>query len=570
MSGSNEGPEAAKSRLKKQVDDLPPLTWVAIRPLLAYARPHWPALFSMLLFMAGGAAAALPIPLLSAGIIDKAIPSSDRGLLFALAGAILGLTLVTTLAGFFRVLFRVSFRQALSLALREEVFRHALSLPASFFDSEDTGYLMSRVAWDVYQVEGLTLKLVSYVLDGVKLAGGLALLFYLHWKLAGVALAVTPLFLLNILVFRRRVRRVSHDHMEAWGGHFRQLQELFSGILTILAMGRGQEEGRKVLGGVARVFRVEKKAALLGTLSGGLTGLITTLGATAVTALGALEIIDGRFTLGGLVAFGMYLGYVLGPARSLAAMPVQIQPSLVALRRVLAVLSVPPEPGGSRRVETLEGEIALKGVRFTYDGRKRVLDGVSLGAASGEKLGLSGVTGSGKSTLLKLVLGILSPDEGTVTIDGRTVKDYAPASLRPRIGYVPQDPFFFSDTIRANLTRFASESSEADIGAALADAEADGFVAALPQGLDTPIGERGRTLSAGEKQRLALARTYLFSPDILLLDEATSHVDTDTEQRVLDRLLQAFPGRTVLMVSHRASALERMDRVVRLENGRIF
>jgi subfamily B ATP-binding cassette protein MsbA len=512
----------------------------------------------------------LALPLIPMWVFDRAVPAGDTTLLALLVLLSLGLTLAGALARIVQQHFQIRFRQEVALSVRSEVMGHVLALPPTFFDREDTGYLMSRVAGDVMQVEGLlTMQLFRVVLDVGKFLGGAIILFALNWKLAAVAAAVLPFFIVTITVFRRPVRNASNELMEAHGSFFKALQEVFSGIALIKALGRGREEAGRVVDKVRGVFAPQRRSTLLTSASSGAAGLVTAAGMAAVLGYGAYEVIHGRTTVGVILAFLGYLGYLYGPSRSLTDFPVQIQPSLVALRRTLAVLGVADEPSGGIEPDAFSGEIRFDKVTFSYPGSRPVLDEADLAVRGGEKLGIAGRTGVGKSTMLKLAMGLYSPEGGRITHDGLPVSDFAPRAYRSSVAYLAQGPFFFSDTVESNLRWASPKAGAGEIAAALETAQAAEFVEGLPEGLATPIGEGGKKLSGGEKQRLALARALLMGPEVLFMDEGTSDLDEATEARILDNVLERFRGRTVILVSHRPSALNRMDRVVHLREGKV-
>jgi ABC-type bacteriocin/lantibiotic exporter with double-glycine peptidase domain len=521
-------------------------------------------------FMGIAVAASLPLPWILKVVVDRVIPVGDRGLLYGLVGLSLGLTALAAAARVVHQYFQLRFRQAVSLSLRGEVLRHTLSLPPAFFDGEETGYLMSRASGDVMQVEILfTMFAVNLALDVIKLAGGVALLFFLHWKLALVSALFIPLYMVSTLLFRKPVRQSSNDLMEAWGAYFKSLQEVFSGVGLLKALARGRAEADRVMGRLEGSFPPERRSTWLSASSSALMGGVTSLGMAAVLAFGAVEIMEGRTTVGVLIAFLSYLGYLYGPARALAHLPVHIQPTLVALRRVLALTKVAAEPRDGIRPDRINGDLRLDAVTFAYDPGFPVLKDLSLAVRAGEKVGLAGKTGAGKSTVLKLLLGFHAPQAGQVTVDGIPVADFEPRALRVRLGYLSQEAFFFSDTVEGNLSWAAPGSGEEERRSALEAAAALEAVTGLPDGFATRIGEGGKKLSGGEKQRLAAARTLLLRPDLILMDEGTSDLDEATEARLLDGLLERFPGRTFVLVSHRPSALGKMDRVVFIEDGTV-
>jgi ATP-binding cassette subfamily B protein len=569
--GTGEGADPKPPlRLARSVDELPPLTKADFFRFLAHLKPQLRLAAFMAAFLGIAVLAGLPVPLLLKWLVDDVLPHRDTGLLAILVALAVALPLIGATARIGQQYFQVRFRQGVSFSIRSGILRHTLSLPPAFFDGEDTGYLMSRVSGDAGQVEGLfSMTLFHSAFDAMKLVGGVIILFALNWKLALVASAVTPLYVVTVLVFRTKVRETSNDLMEAWGAYFKSIQETFAGIGLIKALGRAGPQAERVLDRVSGAFGPERRHAVLTAASSGATGLVTSLGMAAVMGLGAFEILEGRTTLGTVMSFIGYLGYLYGPARSLVDLPLRLQPSLVAFRRLLAILGLPPEPAGGIEPESVNGDLRFEDVTFAYPGRDPVLRGLTFSVRAGEKLGITGRTGAGKSTVLKLLLGFYAPASGRVTLDGIPVSDLSPQVLRSRLIPVPQGAFFFSDSVRANLSWAAPSAGEDEQRRALEECRALEFVERLPGGLDSLIGEGGRKLSGGERQRLAAARALLMKPDVLFMDEGTSDLDVDTEGELLENVLRALGNRTMVLVSHRPTALALMDRVLVLEDGRI-
>ncbi|MHC4600095.1 MAG: ABC transporter ATP-binding protein [Planctomycetota bacterium] len=571
MAQENDREPGAPQRLPRKIDELPPLSAAVFRRFYKdHVRPQLRFALPMIGLTGITIGSGLPIPFVPMWVMRKAIPAKDTRLLLLLVLFSLGLVILGSASRIAQQYFQVRFRQGIAYSLRGEILGHVLSLPFSFFDREETGYIMSRVSGDVAQVETLfSQQLFQFLLSVGKFIGGAIILFLLNWKLALIASAFLPLFFVTILVFRRPVRNVSSDFMEAMGAYFKSLQEVFAGIGLLKALGRSRKEGDRILLRVKDLFGPERRAVLLNGISSASSSLVTSLGMAAVLGFGVYEIIHDRVDPAILVTFLLFLGYLYGPSQSLANFPIQIQPAIVAMRRMLAFLGIRPEPAGGIEPETVSGEFRFEGVTFSYGGGGPVLRDVGFAVRNGEKVGVAGATGAGKSTLLKLLMGFYEPQEGRITLDGIPVGDYAPRAYRKTVGFIPQDAFFFSDTVAGNLLWAAPQAGPEEIASALEKAEASAFVSNLPQGLETSIGEGGKMISGGEKQRLAAARALLTRPEILLMDEGTSDLDEATEVRLLDNLLAAFKGRTVILVSHRASVLRKMDRVITVLDGEV-
>ncbi len=550
------------------------LPGIAVRDLaffrdLAVSNIRW--LAPLGIFMALGVLAGVPQPLVIKEIIDGiSAPGAsfpDLGLYLVLFA---GLALAGQATGFFRTICQARFRQGVAAVVRRRVLDHVTSLPPRFFDSEDTGYLMSRVFGDAVQMEGLVSgQLVSLVTDAARFGGGLVILFFIHAELALVASAALPLLLVSVRLWRRTVARIADRQMELGASFWKDLQETFAGMMLIKT--RGAEALRRdgLMAGIGRMFDAEMRSVASQAASSACMALAASAGIVAVLWFGASEVLAGRLTVGGLIAFNAYLGFLYGPSRALSNFPVAVQPALVAYRRLRMLLSMRPERSDGADPGKLRGEVRFEGATFSYGGPKAALNGVTIAVPAGGRVGITGLSGAGKSTMAKLVMGFYDPGEGRVLVDGRDVREYRPALLRPRIGYLQQEAFFFSDTIRSNLGWAAPKASEGDMKAAMGAAGLGEFLDSLEKGLDEKIGERGLRLSGGERQRLAAARMIASEPDMLVLDEFTSHLDPETELKVRDAVLGAFAGKTVIVISNRLSALAGLDSVFVLEGGRV-
>jgi ATP-binding cassette, subfamily B, multidrug efflux pump len=465
--------------------------------------------------------------------------------------------------------------QRIVAELRTDVIAHLLRLPAAFFDAQPVGRLVTRATNDVAAVEELfTAVLITVVRDCLLIVGGVALLLTLEWRLALVVLACTPLVMAISWTFRRRARDINRELRRRLSEVNAFLAESLSGWRTVQAC--AQEPAM-----ADRFQAINHGEYLTGLRQMRLNGLFQPLIAFTGTVCAALVILVGGYavswgwlSLGGLVAFTSYIEMAFAPIRDLAEKYNLTQSALAAGERIFALLEEPPEPvTGSLRPPRL-GALTLDGVSFRYPPRAGggdmpwVLEDIALTLGVGERLALVGATGSGKSTLASLLVRVHDPSSGAVRADGVDLRAVDRGWLRARIATVSQDVHLYAGTLAENLTLFGA-CDEERLSQAAALVHADAVIARLPGGLAHRLGERGGTLSAGERQLIALARAVVHDPEVLILDEATAHIDSRTEALVQDGLARLLTGRSALIIAHRLSTIRTCDRIIVLHHGRI-
>lgn len=457
--------------------------------------------------------------------------------------------------------------------LRMGIVRHMQSLSLSFFNVRKTGELMSHITSDATLVHGVITQTIIQVLGQVlTLVGGVATIFLMNWKLALLTLVVAPP--IGILGQRmgRRIRTLSLATQEAQADAVSVLQEAIAEVRVVQAFTREEYEAERFHTKLLFMFSKTMERAKISSIMFPIIGFLGFASSIVVLWFGGHEVANGELTTGQLVAFLLYLGMVSGPIGGLASQWGAIQSAFGAADRIFNLLDTTPEVRDAPDaipLPAVQGEIRFDDVRFRYGDGPIVLDGVATTFKPGETTALVGPSGAGKTTLVNLVGRFYDPVDGRILIDGHDLRGVTIRSLRSQIAVVPQEPILFADTIAENIRYGRLDATPAEIDAAATAANATEFIARLPKGMDTVVGERGVRLSVGQRQRVAIARALLRDAPILLLDEATSSLDNESEflvQQALDRLMR---GRTTIVIAHRLSTVERAHRILVLDHGRI-
>lgn len=556
---------AAKKRDRFRLADL---TWLA-----PFVKPHWRlgavaatlALFSTL--------AALVLPLTFKALADAALIGGDHARLNRAVLIAIGMLLVIATADFVKQVCFVRFQQQVILGVQGHMFHRLLRLPKAFFDSNRTGYLMSRVLGDVFELQAFfSLNLINILTRTLQLIGALGFLVYLNWRLTLLSSIVVPLFIAVTSIFGGRLRHLNRAALEKSALVSQDLEEALSAAALIKAFAAEDRETDKITRRLRQAFDAGFKRSTVGALFGLLSGVINAVGMGGVLWYGASQVSSQQLTIGELLAFSVYLGLLLQPAQFLAGLNVTLQQAFAAIDRVLELLNLIPEDDHDEtktRVSKIEGRVMFEHVSFSYDGAHPALDDVSFAAGPRQLVAIVGRSGAGKSTLVNLIIALYPSGSGRICFDDIPAEQLNRQSLRERIGIVSQEIFLFDDTIRSNIRYGRPEMSDAAVLAASIDAGADEFISALPDGYDTRVGEKGVKLSVGQKQRISIARAILKDPDILIFDEATSALDPLTE-RTVQRLLKDLSRRkTVFVIAHRLSTVLLSDAILVLQKGRV-
>jgi ATP-binding cassette subfamily B protein len=457
--------------------------------------------------------------------------------------------------------------------MRSDLYRHLQRLSPRFYAATPLGDIVSRINGDIGEIQRTTSEAaLAWFGQVVALVGTVAMLVYLDWRLFLVSLVMLPPAIWTLSRYRRQLEdrvRVLRERSADIGTF---LIETLQGMRTTVGANAQDRE-------IVR-FRAKNDgfvSALLSMrlftyLAGGLPGLLLTLGTTIVFAYGGYRVIGGMMTLGTFVAFTAYQMRLAAPIQGLMGIYTSLATTRASLVRVHALLDARPdvqEAEAPRGLPTCEGHLAFRGVRFGFGRGDTVLDGVDLEIPAGQTVAVVGASGSGKSTLGDLLTRHVDPDAGSVHLDGHPIRELSLTDVRRHIGIVEQDPFVFHATVAENVRYARPSASDAEVWAALEAAGLDGLIASMPAGLSSVVGERGKQLSAGERQRLAIARAFLADPAVIVLDEATGALDPRSEATVLRSYKTLFRGRTILLITHRQELARQADRIVVVEDGKI-
>ncbi|HEX3686592.1 MAG TPA: ABC transporter ATP-binding protein [Gaiellaceae bacterium] len=541
--------------------------------LLGFLRPYKLSLTVSILLAVLSQGAAIALIWLTGAVIDKALATHDHETLWILVGAVLavGFARAALMAG--RRL--LSGRQALAVEMdmRHGLYSHLVRLSFGFYDRHQTGQLMSRATVDLQGVRFfLGYGLIFFFQNAITVISVTIVLLVFNWKLALIALAITPVLVAVAYRYSHVTHPTLRDVQQKLADVATVAEENIVGVHVVKSFAQEPQESAKFHARSEAVFQQTVKANRQRALYVPFISWVPLLAQGAVLLVGARMVTSGELSVGGFVAFNLYLGMLVMPLRSLGMWVGQAQRATASGERIFQVMDEPEEI--AERPDALElppghGDLRFEDVRFEYLPGRPVLDGVTLDVPAGRTIALIGQTGSGKTTLTSLVPRFYDTTGGRVLVDGLDVRDVKLTALRRAIGVISQDPFLFSASVRENITFGAPDLDGAEVERIARLAQADEFVQELPDGYDTIIGERGITLSGGQRQRLAIARALAVDPRILILDDATASVDATTEARIRVGLREAMHDRTTLIIAHRLSTIALADEIVVLDEGRI-
>ncbi len=558
------GPPAADARREVHW----PAAWAEARRLVW---SHRGRLALGLLLMTLNRGLGLVLPATSKFLIDDVIGRQQHQLLVPLALAAGAATVVQAITSFaLSQILGVAAQRAIT-ELRRDVQRHVSRLPVRYFDTTQTGVLISRIMNDAEGIRNLVGTGLVQLVGGVMTAVlALGVLFWLNWRLTALTIVVLASFGGGMAYAFRRLRPLFRERGQIQAEVTGRLNQSLGGIRVVKAYTAEKREQIVFTRGAHRLLRnVARSMTGVSAVTAGSTVIVGLIGVVMIV-MGGRAIITGAMTLGDLIMYVFFIGLVAAPIVQIASIGTQITEAFAGLDRIRELRQVTAENAGDERRQGLErvhGDVAFEDVWFEYTEGIPVLKGVSFAAAAGTTTALVGSSGSGKSTLISLVMAFNRPTSGRVLVDGRDLAGVRLADYRAHLGVVLQDNFLFDGTVTENIRYARPGATFEEVRAAAAIAHCDEFVSGFPEGYETVVGERGVRLSGGQRQRVAIARAILANPALLVLDEATSSLDSESEALIQEGLRSLRRGRTTLVIAHRLSTIQSADQILVLEGG---
>jgi len=498
---------------------------------------------------------------------------SDIAILGVFAFSLIVIAGVTGLLTYIQRYLSAYVNQGASYSLRNDLYNSLLEQSFSFYDKQRTGQLMSRATSDIGQLNRFYSMSFSSIISTL-LTAILVLynVFSINTSLTILYLVLVPLTMYTAFIFAKKIRPLWAKRRQQFGDITSVLQENLMGLRVVRGFAMESYEESKLSDVCETYFDIGVTTGRIRGFYGPMGTFITSIGTILIFWYGGIQVMNGLMTIGSLVAFYFFVQRLQRPIRMLSFMTSSIQRAMTSADRIFEVIDAEVDVSNKEDATELgdiEGKITFEDVGFSYDGQNLVLKNINIEALPGQTIAILGATGSGKSTIINLIPRFYDVTQGKITIDGMDLRDVTIKSLRRHIGIVRQDPFIFSTTLRENIAFGMVDAKLEDIKAAAERANIADFIESQPNGYDTTVGERGVTVSGGQKQRLAIARALLKNPKILILDDSTSSVDTETEFEIQRALKELFEDRTTFIITQRLSSVKDADYIIVLEDGEI-
>jgi subfamily B ATP-binding cassette protein MsbA len=540
--------------------------------LLRLLLPYKTALIVGSVFLALASMTNLAVPLLIKDLVDVVMVKKDLSMLNSIAlniGFLFVLQMICSTAH--NYLFDLTEKRIIT-DFRKKIFIHLQNLSLSFFAKRRTGEIMSRMTNDVTTLENLITDIPATALQqSIRLFGGILIIVYMNWKLTFMILVLAPILVVFAKTFGRRLKRLSTEIQDKLATSTTVLEENISNIQVVKSFVRSDLETERFSNAVEDSFQSAKKRVIISSFFGPTIGFIAFTTSLILLWYGGREVITGGISPGELIAFILYATIIAGPMGSFARMYTRLQEGVGASTRIFEILDTKAEVRDDRKdtpLPAIAGKVEFDQVKFHYREDKEVLKGISFLAEPGQVIALVGPSGAGKSTLIQLLHRFYDPVSGEIRIDGTGLKEVSLNSYWSQIGFVPQETLMFGGTIKENIEYARQGATETEIIAAAKAANAHNFIMDCPEGYQTIVGEKGIRLSAGQRQRIAIARTILKNPRLLILDEATSALDNESELLIQDALERLMRGRTTFVIAHRLSTIHNADNIIVMDKGK--
>ena len=541
--------------------------------ILRYAKPYKKGIAFAFLCLVVTSVITLVLPLLVRNMINVVVVEQNAAALNSLT-----LDIIAVIA--FQMLFGITQNYILGFVgnrmtadFRMELFNHIQSLSLRFFQERRVGEIISRMSNDISVIQKALVSIpVAVLRQSITLVGGLAIVFYLNWKLTGLILIVLPPLMLFARIFGKRLRTLAGQVQDQLARAMVVLEEVISSIKVVKSYNREAYEKQRFEECIETAFDAEVKKVKVSAFFGPFVLFLTFLVSALLVWYGGREVMAGATTPGELAAFFLYAIIIAGPIGTFVRLYTQSQEALGAIRRVYEILDTKPlirDPENPVIFDQIKGAIEFDRVSFGYRKDVPVLKDVSLQVRPGEQVALVGPSGAGKSTVVQLVHRFFDVDAGTIRVDGHDIREIALKTFLNHVALVPQETLLFGGTIRENIMYGKLDATDEELDRAARFANAYDFIEKLDKGYDTVVGEKGVKLSGGERQRIAIARALLKDPKILILDEATSSLDNQSEMLIQDALDHLMRRRTTLIIAHRLSTVHNADRIIVLDKGRV-
>ena len=504
---------------------------------------------------------------------DLPMGENKMGLAAMAAIGIIIIAAVGAVASYIDNYYTESIGQWVANDLRMRVYHHLDRLSLAYYDTHQTGSLLSTITDDVGTIQDFASSaMLTILIDALTIIGILGVMFWLNWDFALIAVGVTPFLLFFVARFKKAVKKATHEVRRRQSDIVAVVQQGLESMKAVEAFGRQDLEESRLEDASRETVNAALKARQVKSLLSPVVSVVVSFCTAFVLWRGAWLIVHvpQLMTVGALTVFLAYLSKFFKPVQDLAKMTNTIAQAAVAMERIRSVLdadTIIPERPGARAPKTLKGQIVFENVAFAYNPESPVLRDVNVSIAPGQRVGFVGPTGGGKSTVVSLIPRFYDPTAGRILIDGVDIRDFTIQGLRTQVGFVLQDTTLFRGTVRANIAYGRPDATESEIIQAAKTANAHEFIAKMPHGYDTMVGERGSTLSGGQRQRIGIARAVVRNSPILILDEPTAALDTESEKLVMEALERLMQGRTVITIAHRLSTIRDAHKIVVLKGG---